>query len=127
MPPRLVNSIGHEPRTSRPRRFRCRLLIGELPQVDALAVIGDERTPLTPVRRPANPPIFRGRGAVAGFVLPVAVQRNRSQVATTIIKAISVDVIDLESVTTGEPQQFTVQADVLRAAIDTRYQMWRAL
>jgi len=64
---------------------------------------------------------------VAGFVLPVAVQRNRSQVATTIIKAISVDVIDLESVTTGEPQQFTVQADVLRAAIDTRYQMWRAL
>ncbi len=119
MPPiRSVYSVGHETRSGRPRGFGRRLLVGELPQMDALTVIGDGSAPLAPVRCPANPSVFGGRVVVTGLVLPIAGQRDRSQVAATVIQSVPIDVVAFKTVAMGESQQLAVQADVLRAAID---------
>ena len=118
MPPRkLVHRVGHKPIPSGAGGFGCCLLIRELPQVDAFAVLADGSAPLAPVRRPTNSSVFRGRVAVAGFVLPIAVQRDRPQVATPVVKAVPIDVVTFEPVATGESQQLAVQADVTGAAI----------
>jgi hypothetical protein len=105
----LVNGVRHEARPGRTGNLSGFEFIEETPKINPFTVRCNGGLPTVPRRTPRDTSVFRGSASLGRAVLWVTTSGDDAQIASPVIEAVSIPMVDCESISESKSHQFAVK------------------
>ena len=104
-----VSGMCHQPESRGFSSLSCLIFTVEASEVDALVVDFNFSTPFLAISTPINPAMRRGSSALAANILSVTNAGHDSQIASSAVQAVAVNVVCFKAISPLQPQDQTVK------------------